>query len=149
MKVERWDVVHQDLPLFISLAFYVKGCQLKCEGCHSPELWHLKGGIELTLYLLDSLLTKYEGMIDAVIFYGGEWDKALPTYLKHIQSKKLKTCLFTGESDVSLDIKASLDYLKVGKYVKALGGLDSLNTNQQLIEMSSGTILNDLYRRVE
>lgn len=148
MLVEKWDIVSQELPLHLSLCFYVKGCSLRCDGCHSPELWCEKQGILLTEELLTKLLVKYSGYVDCVIFMGGEWTVELNYYLDVIRSKyELKTALFTGlnEAEVALDLKEKLDYLKVGRYVKELGGLSSKNTNQQLIEVKTNKILNFLY----
>lgn len=149
MLIEKWDVVHQELPLFLSLGLYVKGCELRCPGCHSIELWHKKGGIQLTETKLEELLNKYVGYVECIIFFGGEWEDKLVAYLKKCHSYGLKTCLFTGQENVSDEIKEHLDYIKVGKYVQEKGGLNEIETNQRMIEVKSGRILNDLYRRGE
>ncbi|WP_374030665.1 4Fe-4S cluster-binding domain-containing protein [Bdellovibrio bacteriovorus] len=73
MNIYKYDIVFQEVPDHVSLAFYVCGCPLKCPGCHSPELWTEKTGTPLTTELLQQLITRYRGRITCVLFLGGEW----------------------------------------------------------------------------
>ena len=132
------QVVLQEVPDEISLALSISGCPLRCKGCHSTETYELSFGQELTISVLDTLLLKHKH-ISCVLFYGGEWDSfTLIKFLKYIKSKNLKTCLYTGYEfeDISNLILENLDYIKVGKYKKQLGGLASNNTNQRFIKLN-------------
>ena len=73
---------------------------------------------------------------------GGEWTKELIPMLKYINSENIKTCLYTGSNDVSDEIKSQLTFLKTGRFIKELGGLDSENTNQKFINLKTKEILN-------
>lgn len=55
-----------------------------------------------------------------------------------------KTCLYTGLTfeKVDKEIIDNLDYIKVGPYIAALGGLDSPKTNQKLINLKTNEIMN-------
>jgi len=128
----------QEVPGEISLALSISGCSLKCKGCHSTETWDKNFGTELTIDELNRLILKNEG-ISCVLFYGGEWEpEELVTYLKYVKSKNLKTALYSGLDnieDISENIINNLDYLKIGKFIEELGGLNSENTNQRIIKL--------------
>lgn len=128
----------QEVPGEISLALSISGCSLKCKGCHSTETWDKNFGTELTIDELNRLILKNEG-ISCVLFYGGEWEpEELVTYLKYVKSKNLKTALYSGLDnieDISENIRNNLDYLKIGKFIEELGGLNSENTNQRIIKL--------------
>lgn len=142
------QIVFQEVPNEISLAFSITGCPLQCSGCHSSFAWRKNLGSPLTLKKYQSLVDQYQNLISCVCFLGGEWhEKQLLIYLKYAKSLGLKTCLYTGLEDVSISLKKELDFLKVGVWNKELGGLDSPNTNQKFINLKSGTIENHYFRR--
>jgi anaerobic ribonucleoside-triphosphate reductase activating protein len=49
------SVVFQEVPGETSLALAISGCQVRCVGCHSRELWEDKG-IPLTVEEVEHLL---------------------------------------------------------------------------------------------
>lgn len=55
----------------IRATVFFQGCQHACPGCHNPETWDLKGGIEITVADLIPLL-KLNPLITGVTFSGGE-----------------------------------------------------------------------------
>ena len=82
---------------------------------------------------------------------GGEWvPEELEKMLRAVAAAGLKTCLYTGlERDeleaVSERIIPLLTYLKTGRWVMELGGLDSPATNQKFTDLRTGEVLNHLF----
>lgn len=146
MKFVDFDVVFQEVPNEISLCFSISGCKIQCKDCHSPKLWNVDNGEELTLTKFSEFLIRYEHYATCVLFMGGEWfEEELCLMLQLAKRKGFKTCLYTGLDDVSEVLKSELTWLKVGKWVSALGGLNSPQTNQKFIEVKTNKILNDLF----
>lgn len=146
MYLYSFQVVLQEVPGEVSLCFSISGCTLKCKGCHSPFLWKAGSGTLLTEVLYKKKLNQYKNLASCVLFMGGEWHKKeLINFLKLAKNKNYKTCLYTGETDISEDIKDQLTWLKTGKWVEELGGLDRKSTNQNYIETKSNTNLNHLF----
>lgn len=134
MRVYKTDIVFQEIPGEISLAFYVCGCQVRCKGCHSPELWNDKNGSELTFADFQSLLKKYAGLVSCVLFMGGEWhEEELVQFFK--SAAGVKKALYTGRTEISEQISQHLDYLKLGPWISELGGLTEKTTNQKLFKL--------------
>lgn len=147
MNIYNYDIVFQEVPNHISLAFYVCGCPLRCPGCHSPELWTEKTGFPLTLSLYKSLLVRYQNKADCILFLGGEWHaQELIQLLAEARSLNFKTALYTGLEDVSDEIKSQLTFLKTGPWRGDLGGLSSPQTNQVFRDLTTNTVLNHLFQ---
>ena len=143
MKYSDIQIALQEVPNEISICFTITGCQLRCDGCHSPYLWKKENGVELTKNEYVSTLNRYQGFASCVLFMGGEWDEtSLVKFLEIAQKMNYKTCLYTGLENVSDNIKQHLTWLKTGQWKKELGGLDSITTNQKFIEIKSNKILN-------
>lgn len=148
MYYHSFQIVLQEVPGEISLCFSISGCRIHCEGCHSPFLWKEGNGKLMHKKEYEQLLNKYSDMATCVLFMGGEWhEKELVSYLKIAQSKKFKTCLYTGEESISDQLKSELTWLKTGRWEQQLGGLDSPQTNQKFIEIRNHTILNHLFHK--
>lgn len=147
MNIFKYDIVFQEVPNHISLAFYVCGCSLRCPGCHSAELWTEDTGKILTKNIFQELLDRYENKITCVLFLGGEWHRPeLIEYLRMARNKDLKTALYTGLTEVPTDLKTELTFLKTGPWKKELGGLSSPTTNQIFHDLSNNTVLNHLFQ---
>lgn len=143
MRYTDHRIVFQEIPDEISLAFLISGCQLKCHGCHSWQSWSAHTGQELTASELSKYIQKYQGWVTCVLFLGGEWhENALIEHLQFCQKIKLKTALYTGEDNVSPQIKLHLDFLKTGHFDQKKGGLESRITNQKLIALKTNELLN-------
>lgn len=148
MKYHDYQIVLQEVPNEVSLCFTITGCKIACKGCHSTHLWNDNNGTLLTDEIYHEILDKYSGMISCVLFMGGEWCKyRLIELLKIAKSRNLKTCLYSGEDGISTEIMDELTFMKLGKWTEELGGLDSITTNQQFIEVESGKLLNHLFQR--
>jgi len=143
-------IVYQEVPNEVSLLFQISGCQLKCKGCHSPELWNKNFGTELSNDFYRERILKYEGLITCIVFFGGEWSPdELIEKLKIAREYNLKTCLYTGETRVSPNILEHLDFIKAGPWMEERGGLNSKSTNQIFINLNTGEKLNHLFQPKE
>ncbi len=129
------QIVLQEVQDEISLALSISGCNLHCKGCHSTETFKPTFGSPLDKKVLRGLIESHKH-ITCILFYGGEWEpETLVELFK--ECKGLKICLYTGldMDDVPHIIIPHLNYIKTGRYIKELGGLDSSNTNQRFIKL--------------
>lgn len=141
------QVLFQEVPDEVSLAFTVYGCPLKCRGCHSAHTWNPNNGQTLSNTLYLNYLKRYGNMITCVLFFGGEWHlQALSEKLAIAKGLGFKTCLYTGLDWVPNQLRQHLTYLKTGPWRKELGGLDKPSTNQKLVELASGQLLNNRFQ---
>ena len=67
-----------------------------------------------------------------------------------VKYKQLKTALYTGLNMKQVqrqypELLACLDYIKTGKWLPHLGGLDSPITNQEFLNLQTGEMLNKLF----
>lgn len=117
--------------------------------------------IQLTNEYLENRIKQYQDMISCVLFLGGEWEiEKLIELLQTVKNTNpsLKTCLYTGleldeivefikqeinEVNKNADIgwkyifeNNLLDYLKTGRWIRELGGLDNKNTNQRFYKVN-------------
>ena len=142
------QIAFQEVPNEVSLAFTIAGCTLGCKGCHSSYSWQANQGTPLTPVYLQHRLDSYKNLISCVLFLGGEWQpEALISLLKLSRSANLNTCLYTGLDDVSPALKQRLTYLKTGRWLSELGGLNSSTTNQRFTDLRTGKCLNHLFIR--
>ena len=88
-------------------------------------------------------------MLTCVLFMGGEWQpETLLDLLRLVRNEfGLKTCLYTGyERDELLPtLLPELTFLKTGRWMAELGGLDSRATNQRFVDLRTGEVLNRLF----
>jgi len=140
------EIVFQEVPGEVSLCFTISGCIIRCQGCHSPNLWKEGSGTLLTENSYKETLSKYAGMASCVLFMGGEWHKEeLINYLKYAQSTGYKTCLYSGETEIEKGLLTQLTWAKTGPWIKEFGGLDDPKTNQKFIEVKTNNLLNHLF----
>lgn len=128
--------VFSEIPSEISLGISISGCTIRCEGCHSRELWEDKG-TPLTLQQIKALLQQHQG-ITCLCIFGGEHDIDSLTELFMYAHKRVKTAWYCGLDMVPKDkvgILQYLDFLKLGHYDGKLGGLDSPTTNQKFYKI--------------
>ncbi len=148
VKYYNCDVILNDVPNEISLAFAIAGCKLGCRGCFWQELQNTPS-YELNDKLFSEKLTKYQNFISCVLFYGGEWlPRELINKLKIAHTYGLKTCLYTGRQIIATEIYQHLNFIKTGAYREDLGGLTSLTTNQRFTNLITGEDLTHLFQRV-
>lgn len=150
MKINKIDILIHEIPDEVSLGIYVCGCNIRCAGCHSPQLWDEQTGYEFNIENLKETVNLYKKNISCVLFLGGEWHKdEINLYLDYINSLGLKTALYTGKEFICGSIKNRLNYLKTGPYIKELGGIESKTTNQVLVNVLTKEILNYKFHKDE
>ena len=140
LKCYSYDIVCQEIPDEISLAVNISCCPNRCQGCHSPWLWSDEGEL-MTEDFLSSLIGRYSSAITCFCFMGGDADpmevERLSLWIKS-RWKHIKTAWYSGKAELpeGFDLKA-LDYLKLGPYIEALGGLKSPTTNQVFYKVTA------------
>ena len=117
--------------------------------------------IQLTKEYLETRIKQYQNMISCILFLGGEWQiKQMIELLQTVKqsNRSLKTCLYTGlELDEIIELIQQeinevngqddigwkyifennlLDYLKTGRWIRELGGLDNKKTNQRFYKVN-------------
>ncbi len=146
LRYADYDIVFQEVPDETTLALNLSGCPHRCKGCHSPQLWE-EIGEELTPAALDGLLAVYP-YVTCVGLMGGDADLEGVLQMAHyIRSKGLRVAWYTGLSLLpdGWNIGA-FDFIKVGPYIEALGGLKSKRTNQRFYEVSNGELVDKTQR---
>lgn len=143
------NIVLQEIPNEISISFNCVGCNLKCKGCHTPELQDIKYGRYLSLDEYKNILDKYKKTTTCVLFMGGEWFEDIYKYLDVAKELNYKTALYTGLdiSRIDKNLINKLDFLKYGRFSYVYGGLDNLRTNQVLLSLKDNQVLNHYFHR--
>ncbi len=137
LKLASYDIVFTEIPGEVTLALNLAGCPNACDGCHSPHLRE-DTGEPLTDGLLDGLIDLYGSSVTCVCFMGGDGDtEKLERLARRIHEQGLKTAWYSGRETMPRD-PSSFDYVKLGPYVAALGGLDSPGTNQRMYRIENG-----------
>lgn len=113
-----------DYPGLLSTVVFVQGCPWRCGYCHNPHLQSRSKADYRRWADLCSLLARRQGLIDAVVFSGGEpcADAALASSIKQVRALGFKVGLHTagmyprrlaevlGQLDwVALDVKGAAD----------------------------------------
>lgn len=136
------QVIFKEIPDEVTLGISISGCQIRCQGCHSRELWEDKG-TPLTTQELDRLLDENKG-ITCLLLMGGEHDIGellrLFLWVRLKSNIMIKTAWYCGLDCIPKDklgILNYLNYVKLGHYDPELGGLDSKTTNQRLYKVGS------------
>lgn len=145
--------IFREIPDEISLGISISGCQIRCKGCHSRELWEDKGK-PLTWSSLNALINIHKG-ITCLVLLGGEHDIDALTELFYHARRYVKTAWYCGLEEIPKDhqgILQYLDYIKLGPYKEELGGLDKLTTNQKLYSLEhfgDDNILHDITHKLQ
>lgn len=141
---QGYTVSFQEIPDETSLVILVGDCPHRCPGCHSPELWQAKGdNLEAKL---DSIIDQYQDVITCVCFMGDGQDyHAMERCFKHVQDRGFKSAIYSGYEVVAYDV-THLDYIKIGKYKKDLGGLDKPTTNQRFYSIKDQILSDQTHR---
>lgn len=144
LKYNGYSVVLQEVPDEVALAVNISDCPHRCEGCHSEYLWKYDGDYIKTD--LQNLINKYKDMLTCVCFMGGDQDnRQLNELLGIVKHNNLKTALYSGsDSFPPEEILSNLDYIKIGRFVKELGGLNNIKTNQKMYRKHSSGLWEDI-----
>ena len=145
------DIVFQEFPDEVTLAINVSGCPCRCPGCHSQFLWADRGE-DLTTEALSTLILVMEDTITCVGFMGGDADaEEVDRLAEHIRCHHagLKIGWYTGRTAISpLINQQRFDYIKVGPYLRHLGGLDSPFPNHRMYRRCADGSFEDITSRL-
>ncbi|WP_223668818.1 anaerobic ribonucleoside-triphosphate reductase activating protein [Kangiella shandongensis] len=92
-----------DYPEHLSCVIYCQGCAWQCRYCHNPEMIPVKAEQAISNSELEQFLLKRQGLLDAVVFSGGEplLQKNLVAAIQNVKSMGFKVGLHTGGSSTS------------------------------------------------
>ena len=145
MKYLDYAITFREFPDEISLCINISECPYKCLECHSPEL-QKNIGKPLDRIEISKLIEANKG-ITLVGFMGGDKNpKQINSLAEYIVLKypKIKIGWYSGNTEISNEIDTDwFDYIKIGPYIKELGGLDSPTTNQKMFHFT-GTSVDDI-----
>ena len=148
LKCYSYDIVCQEIPVEISMAVNISCCPNRCPGCHSPWLWDNEGE-DMTEDMLSALIGKYSAAITCFCFMGGDAEPMeIMRLARWVRSRwpEIRTAWYSGKESIPEDFDITcLDYIKLGPYIEALGGLKSPDTNQALYRIASDATLTRIY----
>ncbi len=140
------QVVLQEIPGEVCLSFLISGCPIGCAGCHSVDSWDAEFGTAINRFVLLEKIEQSRSLITGVLFMGGEWaSEFLIPLLQCCREFELKTALYTGLDYCPSELLPYLDFVKTGRWIKELGGLEQPGTNQRLIDLRQSVCLNPLF----
>ncbi len=87
-----------DFPGRLSAVLYCQGCPWRCSYCHNPELLDASVPAGMDWPQVMAFLHKRRGLIDGVVFSGGEptLQAGLPQALEEVRALGFATALHTG-----------------------------------------------------
>lgn len=112
-----------DYPGCLSAVLFCQGCSWRCRYCHNPHLQAFRAG-DWTWSAVEAFLRRRRGLLDAVVFSGGEptLQPGLARAMRHVRALGFRIGLHTAGIHpvrlgrvlplvdwVGLDIKAPLD----------------------------------------
>ena len=144
LKFVNYHIVFREVPGEVTLAINLSNCPNRCKGCHSPSLIEAVGAL-LRRAPLETILAQYKNAVTCVCFMGGDAEpkeiENLAVYLRE-SAKHLKIAWYSGKQEFSESCTPqSFDYIKLGAYIKELGGLDSSKTNQRFYKIINGRMI--------
>ena len=150
LRYQSYDIVFQEIPGEVSLALTISNCPNRCKDCHSPHLWADSGEV-LDEKALSGLLKKYGNAVTCVCFMGGDASpnevERLAMYLREHTGNRLKIGWYSGKTNFPDTCSLfHFDYLKLGPYIRDLGGLDAPDTNQRFYRIENGEMKDETYR---
>lgn len=145
LRYVNYDIVFQEIPDEVTLAINLSNCPNHCKGCHSAYLMQ-NIGEALTEEVIDGLLETYGCSISCICFMGGDAAprevEQLSAYLRRKTGGKIKTGWYSGKNDLPEGCSPHhFNFIKLGPYVEALGGLDSPATNQRFYRIEDNAMV--------
>lgn len=87
-----------DYPDRLSAVVFCQGCPLRCRYCHNPELMPRRSDEQIAWPEVLSFLQQRRGLLDAVVFSGGEptLQRALPQAISEVRALGYEVGLHTA-----------------------------------------------------
>lgn len=87
-----------DWPGMLAAVVFCQGCPWRCGYCHNPDLIPPRGASEIAWEDLLSFLRRRQGLLDGVVFSGGEptLQASLPEAMREVRALGFKIGLHTG-----------------------------------------------------
>jgi pyruvate formate lyase activating enzyme len=87
-----------DFPGRLAAVVFLQGCPWRCSYCHNPDLLDANGETRLSWLDVRSFLQRRRGLLDAVVFSGGEptLQPGLGAALAEVRAMGFETALHTG-----------------------------------------------------
>ncbi len=145
LRLASYDIVFQEVPGEVTLALNFSACPNHCPGCHSPHLQEDVGEL-FDDNLLAGLLDRYGTAATCVCFMGGDADPAevarLAAVVRGASAGRLKTGWYSGRAALPSGFPlGAFNFIKLGPYVEARGGLDCEGTNQRFYRVDGGALV--------
>lgn len=134
-------VTFEEVPTEVTLSLSISNCQNHCPGCHSAELSR-NIGTELTDEELDRLITENAGVGCVLLLGEGNDGPRLIELASKIKNHNLKAALYSGRDNVENELWDAFDYVKIGRWIQALGPLNNRHTNQRLYRVEGNKRIN-------
>lgn len=139
LRYANYCVTFREVPDEISLCINISGCKIRCMGCHSRYLWD-EIGQYLDVSALKNLIGIHNG-ISCVCLMGGDHEfESILELGKAIKKFGLKAAWYSGKDILEDEALEVFDYIKLGRFIESLGGLDSPVTNQRMLKIEKDRI---------
>lgn len=148
--IEKFSIV--DFPDKIAVVVFMQGCPWRCPFCYNQSLQNPNETTEATWEHLIHLLEHRKGVIDAVVFSGGEplLQDALPQAMDFVKSMGFEVGMHTGGYRpealqkvinkvvwVGFDIKAPLSEQRYKEATGGIGQVEKVKESLQIL-LNSG-----------
>jgi pyruvate formate lyase activating enzyme len=125
-----------DYPGKLAAVVFCQGCAWRCGYCHNPELQRPRSGAEIAWPEVRTFLMRRRGLLDAVVFSGGEptQQRGLERAMREVKAMGFLVGLHTAGivpwrlgkvlplvDWVAMDVKAKLDEHETVTRVKGSG----------------------------
>ena len=150
LKYVNSGIVFQEIPDEVTLSVNISNCPCRCPGCHSPYLW-ADTGTPLTDDVIDSFVKDYGNDITCIALMGGDAEPEsinLIAHYIHQHYPQLKVAWYSGRPRIVSGInRIEFDYIKIGPYIRHLGGLKEKTSNQRLYKKMADNTFTDITAR--
>ena len=87
-----------DYPGHLACVLFCQGCAWRCSYCHNPELIRARVPTDISWQQVLSFLRKRRGLLEAVVFSGGEatLQKSLPDAMRKVRELGFKVGLHSA-----------------------------------------------------
>lgn len=148
--IEKFSIV--DFPNRISAVVFMQGCPWRCPFCHNTHLQNIHADTNISWSKFIDFLQHRQGVLDAVVFSGGEplMQPELSNAIKEVKALKYEIGLHTGGYSpqkfkeilplvdwVGFDIKAPLEEKRYKEITGGIADIEKVKESLQLL-CSSG-----------